>query len=123
MTKSITRLIKRHKASIGYLILTIGTTVALFFSAQAVNTVNERAEVQAGIICENVTRVDKQTLANLHTRVDRELVKSLHISDTELKVLIHQQFQVSANERKSLRPSIPADACSSKITTLLTKTK
>ena len=117
----ITSLLHRHKAAIGYLILAIGTSIALFFSFESINIANDRAERQSAVICESVTRQDKQTLVNLHTKIDKELIRSLRISPDELRFLIYIQLKRSADERKALQPSNPKSSCSSKITTLIEK--
>ncbi len=132
-------LIERHKQGIGYSLLAVGFVIAFLSSNGASDRANEAAakaernaqtnrqtlrvidtkdERTRGVICENSTRTDKQTLANLHTKVDRELIRSLHLTTKQLNGLIHKTLVESARSRVALQPSIPAKACSGKITTL-----
>ena len=111
-------LLVRHKATIGYAILCVGVIVALIFSFQAQNEINYNAKVRAAILCENITRNDRQTLANLHTSVDRELIKSLHLTKKQVDESVAKQLKLSAEQRKALQPSLPPGSCSTQITTL-----
>ena len=111
-------LYKRHKSAIGYVILAVGVVIALALGAQAISHSDERAERQAAIICQNTTRTDIQQLQNLVTKSGHELIADFHLSLDKAAVLVHKQLVTSAQERKSLQPSNPASACTSKITVL-----
>ena len=115
---SLRALFERHKAGVGYVILLLGTIVALVLAGQALRHADERAERQSAVICRNTVTADKQSLSNLYTKSGHELIKAFHLTIPQARVLIHKQLEASAQERKELQPSNPANACTSAITTL-----
>src|SRR5947209_5247484 len=102
------------------LIVTGFVVLALISVKEAQDKVDQASRVKSAVICQNVTRTDKQTLTNLHTKVDQELIKNLHLTQKQVDDQVHKQLVLSAEERRALRPSAPAGSCFPGITTLQT---
>ena len=108
-------LYKRHKNAVGFLILAIGTAIALMMGANAQTHADERAERQNAIICRNTVNTDLQSLTNIASPT---VLATFHLTPEQAVPLVRIQLVQNAKERAELRPSKPMTACSPTITKL-----
>lgn len=123
----ISALYKRHKNAIGYTILCVGVIIAVSGAYKAIDRADNAQKVSVrnserarAAVCQNITRQDKTTLENLKSPATKQLIKKFKLSQDEVNKSIRKQLELSAEERRALRPADPESACSGKLTTLKT---
>lgn len=97
----------KHKATVGYIILAIGTGVAINGTSNALHDSRERSKVTRGIICAILTNSDEASIRNLPAEA-----KLLHISLADLQKFESLALKQTASYRAKLAPAVPPGVCS-----------
>jgi hypothetical protein len=104
---------KEYKGAVGFVLLLIGTVIAVHGNTEALNDSKDRGLKARAVICDIITEGDEQSI-----RQAPASAKLLHIDQAVLNEYLKKQLETSAHYRAQLAPSTPASACEHGLTKL-----